>query len=666
MNHHLKSLLIYAATSFLLTATADTISATDLYSVMHRRMAGLGLHRAPGESRRVPRQAYPTLDICRQVLGVDRICSEAPRDVIPFSGKDVVIGIIDGGIDPRHVTFDASRVKRYVRTASSLESESGTLETVEYDDISRLTDTDIDTGCEGHGTHVAGIAAGSGAGTPYAGIAPEAELVMVSLGEKLYEDEIEYGLRYVLNYATEVGKPAVLNFSLGSPVGNHRGRNPLTECIADYSPAGHAVLFSAGNDGNRPVSITRDFTAEPGELATWFSKTDSGTAAEGAYVEVYAEDEREVEIAFSAMSFPYPYSEVWRSDFLTDSDFDEQGICVVLNSESGICLLPGLDKYLFGTLVVGREIDVDGNYHLMLLADFPENKDMEPFTLGMRLRSPQGAKIMAIADLSRSYMRSYGMSGYTNADASCSISDYCTSPRVISVGAWNARESWTDAAGEYHELATDYYGEAGGVARYSSYGESLDGEHRALPHLLAPGTEVISSLGHNTTAQRVVSGETGSEWGLMTGTSMATPAAAGVVALWLQACPSLTRDEILEVMRATCVSDESVQKACNAGECGKLDAYAGLRYILSHLSTPSNSIPSEHRLTIRHLGQGKAECLVPFATSGGDAMVYSADGNLLSRHTFHGNTFEVTGQTGIYIIKVISAQGTACGRVMLL
>ena len=78
----------------------------------------------------------------------------------------------------------------------------------------------------------------------------------------------------------------------------------------------------------------------------------------------------------------------------------------------------------------------------------------------------------------------------------------------------------------------------------------------------------------------------------MSGTSMATPCAAGIVALWLQAAGergwALSPDDVMEIMGETSVRDDYTEGTLGDGPRtfgghGKIDALAGIRHILEHM-----------------------------------------------------------------------------------
>ena len=71
----------------------------------------------------------------------------------------------------------------------------------------------------------------------------------------------------------------------------------------------------------------------------------------------------------------------------------------------------------------------------------------------------------------------------------------------------------------------------------------------------------------------------GNYWGVMSGTSMAAPTVAGIIALWLQAKPTLSVSEIKNVLALTAAKDKYTLTP-QFGPNGKIDAFAGMYYVL--------------------------------------------------------------------------------------
>lgn len=113
----------------------------------------------------------------------------------------------------------------------------------------------VDT--SGHGTAVAGIAAGNGAGSGdvYAGVAPESELLIVKLGTPEPDSfprttELMRALTYVVRKSLELQMPLAVNLSFGNTYGAHNGTSLLERFIDNVSEIGRNVIcVGSGNEG---------------------------------------------------------------------------------------------------------------------------------------------------------------------------------------------------------------------------------------------------------------------------------------------------------------------------------------------------------------------------------------------------------------------------------
>ena len=203
-----------------------------------------------------------------------------------FTGEGVVIGVIDTGIDYRHHAFrNPDGTTRIVAIWD---------QTLDVDDVGGSAPDPFDFGVEydadaineaieaadtlgfdeafaivpskdedGHGTRVAGIAAGDGsqAGNcegefTFVGVAPGAELIVVKqdfgsrgIGES---DNFVEALRYIFNHPKLNGRPVVINISLGDNQGAHDGTSMVEQAIDRlvlFQPR-RAVVKSAGNEAD--------------------------------------------------------------------------------------------------------------------------------------------------------------------------------------------------------------------------------------------------------------------------------------------------------------------------------------------------------------------------------------------------------------------------------
>lgn len=179
-----------------------------------------------------------------------------------LTGKGVLVAVIDSGIsyynrDFRNADgttrirylwdqvlgreFDAAQINEALMTGSRQAAE-------------QLVPS-IDT--SGHGTAVAGIAAGNGGegGPAYAGVARESELIIVRLGSPRADafprtTELMRALTYVVRKAVEISMPVAVNLSFGNTYGAHNGTSLLERFIDNVSEIGRSVIcVGSGNEG---------------------------------------------------------------------------------------------------------------------------------------------------------------------------------------------------------------------------------------------------------------------------------------------------------------------------------------------------------------------------------------------------------------------------------
>lgn len=160
-----------------------------------------------------------------------------------YSKNDVVIAVIDTGIDAGHVDLSGGKVigwKDYVNNRTS-----------PYDD-------------QGHGTHVAGIAAGSGAGNAaYKGVAPGAALVGIKVLDRNGSgsmSNVTAGIDWAISNKDTYGID-IINMSLGTS-GSSDGRDATSQATNRAADAGIVVAVAAGNSGPAKQTIGAPGAAE--------------------------------------------------------------------------------------------------------------------------------------------------------------------------------------------------------------------------------------------------------------------------------------------------------------------------------------------------------------------------------------------------------------------
>jgi len=122
----------------------------------------------------------------------------------------------------------------------------------------------------GHGTHVAGLIAGSGALSlgGYPGIAPEVRLIGLKVLDANgggYASHVLSAIEFAIDNRVALGID-VINLSLGHPVLEPPADDPLVQAVERAAAAGIVVVASAGNFGRQPGGTTPGYggIASPG------------------------------------------------------------------------------------------------------------------------------------------------------------------------------------------------------------------------------------------------------------------------------------------------------------------------------------------------------------------------------------------------------------------
>ncbi len=197
---------------------------------------------------------------------------------------------------------------------------------------------------------------------------------------------------------------------------------------------------------------------------------------------------------------------------------------------------------------------------------------------------------------------SYNFPNVLTPNSDYTINTMVCTESVISVGAFCHKNTFSN----YLDRTWQYAYPLNQVASFSSYGFTGHDEPLFKPDVLAPGVAILSSTNNqNTTtfkANRTPTAEVAADtqntlygytdfqgkhnwWQWMSGTSMASPVAAGIVALWLEACPTLTSNQLREVLQNSCTpyTDTSVSPLRRSRH-GQINALEGLRYITSTIT----------------------------------------------------------------------------------
>ncbi|MDO5411507.1 MAG: S8 family peptidase [Lachnospiraceae bacterium] len=255
------------------------------------------------------------------------ILRAANQPVLNLEGQGVIIAFADTGIDYTHPAFldenGQSRIIRiwdqtiqsgtppkglYYGTEFTREQLNEALASENPMDVVRTTDTN------GHGTYVAGAAAGSrvvSEGERYQGAAPRAEIAVVRLkpakqylrqyyqipesAQVYQENDILLALRYFLDLQEELDRPMVVCFTMGTNLGGHDGGTPLGRMLNNIArEQSMALVAAAGNEAARAHHYHG--TAYSGEIPDTVELQVAENEA-GLFMEVWPDSSELVTIA---------------------------------------------------------------------------------------------------------------------------------------------------------------------------------------------------------------------------------------------------------------------------------------------------------------------------------------------------------------------------------
>lgn len=222
---------------------------------------------------------YGLMDVgSLEASGVTRV-RNVPN--LALLGEGVLIGIVDTGIDYTHEAFrnadGTTRIEAiwdqtiptgpypatyYYGTEYNRDQINEALRSQDPHSVVPTTDE------LGHGTFLAGIAAGSpNVQNSFSGIVPNSNIVVVKLKQAkqnirrifrvpanavaYQENDIMFGVRYLVDTARRLSRPIAICFGMGSSQGSHDGRGPLTNFMSILADQpGIAISVAAGNEGN--------------------------------------------------------------------------------------------------------------------------------------------------------------------------------------------------------------------------------------------------------------------------------------------------------------------------------------------------------------------------------------------------------------------------------
>ncbi len=507
-------------------------------------------------------------DLAVKAILADRVHSEAVLSGL--NGSGIIIAIADSGLDPFHADIPVP-LEAFDVTDGNGVAEWG---------------ADVSNTVIAHGTHVTATAVGDGAlsGGIYRGAAPGADLYFYKIGDDdqgyaRSDDEIE-----AIERALAMGAD-VFSMSYGGTSTFMDGSGPVAQAIDAAFAAGMLSFFSAGNRAQSASHYSERIA--PGSQ----SRTIRLTVDQ----EDFSTDDLEASLSLGV---------IWIDGVPDDSNVSlscsnlTQGESLEVGFEG---TSPRGTKARWYRLTTEIEPGSSKNYNL-ILANAAET--------GLR---PRVHLFRSTTDHGR----------FSPADPAFTVGSPAIADRAVAVGALAHRKTWTDSSGEdwhYSDLVV------GDVAPFSSRGPRIDG--RLKPDLVAPGAATISARDSGThiesgeplagESSQVIdnNGQRGvgpSDYYVMRGTSMASPMAAGVAALVIQANPQLSPGGVLEAMSRTASSAAAPNVESGSG---LIDAMAAVNR--------ATTIRADFDESLRIDGFDLARLARAFGAAGGEAGFDSA------------------------------------------
>lgn len=617
-----------------------------------------------------------------------------------YTGKGVICGIVDNGIDANHINFRDANGKSRIAWLANMKANTTTGEVDEQyygnnpadivgaKDIAKFTTDDATTY---HGSHTLGIMAGGYRGlanvalgdrqsgvsinnmpNPYYGMAYDSDIA-VGCGD-LYDAVIALGVDHILQYASYKGQPAVINLSLGSNSGAHDGNGMINQYFDMVKEEDNAIIcVSAGNEGDKKIALNKTFTADDNKIQTFILGQDMSDQGYGflnyGNIEIYSNDESPLDI--QAVIFNKSRGRiVQRYPLTVDPDNPGIGQYWVSSSEFQQDDSDLTDqifaRYFNGYIGIGWMYDQDSGRFNAILDYYAENKEDNNSTgnyvLGFIVSGKEGQRADCYGDGLFSSMTNFGFDGYDDGMYNGTVSDMATGKSVLVVGSYNTRNDWAALDGALYSTGYDFT--EGNISSFSSYGTLIDG--RNLPHVCAPGAVIISSYNNyyvesgnapeSSITAEVDEADRHNYWGWSIGTSMASPHVAGSIALWLEADPTLTLDEVKEIIEETAVKDEATAMAdpVQVG-AGKFNAFEGLKEVIRRAGSGVGNIAADKpRVIVKAAGNNVYNVFMGGETDL-DVAVYDLAGIKILHFTASGDEATIDMSSlpkGLYLLSV--------------
>lgn len=613
------------------------------------------------------------VDSSRRVSNVNQVHQGLVPLNTGYKGKGAVVGVIDNGFDYTHPTFYDStgeenyRIKRtWLQSDNSGQVPGGFTYGTELKSHIAMLVAGTDNMYGDHGSHCAGIAAGSGGypGSPYRGAAPESDIVLVSYAGT--DVNLADGIEYIQNYAASVNKPSAINMSLSTTAGPHDGTTLADQYQEGLSGPGKLMVKTIGNNGQYTQYIEHKYFLTDTIVKTFLSFTDVPSNKRNAgngEVHIWGEPNQN----FSVRVVLYN----------TVTNQEEASMPYKIPANIGV-----IDTFImFGTnnipaaVVINTGIAPFNNKPYADLLAVNSNQPDADRKIMVEITATSGTTKMWGSRFGRVYFTDYGylppvVSGVT--DHNVGEGGACGTCCIV-VGAYTSKNTWMPL----NNIPGSSAALLGNISSFSSKGPTAHGVTK--PDIVAPGQSIVSSVNSFSSSYTPTGGGTIKEiaigskkwyFGLMDGTSMAAPMVTGILALWLEKYPTLTREQAIAMMKSSAITDTFTgvipANGSNTWGWGKINAYKGM-VTVSVETVPENfamSIypnPATNEINIAYENAAEKSLVILYDVTG--KIVFQKElSNITKGHVEKINTGGLA--TGIYALKISNGDKVASYKII--
>lgn len=643
----------------------------------------------------------PMTDVTPAVVGADLV-SQGLQLPQAYTGRGVVVGVCDVGLDFTNPMFTDANGQTRIRQAWDIYSGEntgyagfGTLYTTPEQLVAARGTCDS---TQYHGTHVAAIAAGRAVGR-YQGIAPEADIVMSQTFLNGYTEEQRtrlirslnaslsngtadplirdvankkltlsnameaLAIKHVVDYAAAHGQPCVVNCSFGSQQTLTADYRLHEELLNSLAGPGRIIVCSAGNYADGILYHVKPAQSRMDErmwLKSSLTPTITLRSAGRFTLKLLPDIVGADTLRLTSDAIVEAGSTGYQDSIAINNSAVQAKFCV--ESRAYSTQEAGLTAYSVRlTLPTPTKVYNTPSFAIVIESD---------------------AEVEVMGSINAATFNRLNTTGYVSS-APYTVTVPAAFTEMIAVGLTSHRDSVTNIEGK--RITYEYnHNPLGQIVSWSGTGPTLEG--RLKPDVVAPGHNIISAFNSNCNLENLSTKKKGQlvehetiddrdyYWKAESGTSMAAPVVTGTIALWLQANPQLTPDDVKQILAHTARHPEADETYPNYRYgYGEIDAYKGLLYITELTGIEGLSDHQPQHLTFRLTGRTltliprtshlapRTSNLAPLTIT-----VYSIGGQPVLRAQPTDGTVDLSSlRPGIYAVQVDSGEAATTGSTLI-